>query len=139
MEDADRSMVQLARWRWPAELLRLIAHPVRLTILSSLCDKPQCVKDINRLVPVLQPHLSQHMAALRQAQLVDFYTSGTLRCYYIIRPSLVQGLIALLQADYPKEKRDRLWVLRESQKTKTGKQGGRRAKKNLRAAVNLTT
>ena len=52
-------------WDDRARLLRVMAHPVRLMILRALCERPQCVKDINSLVPIVQPHLSQHMAALR--------------------------------------------------------------------------
>jgi len=114
------SAVQVDQWREPAELLRLISHPVRLMILSSLSESPRCVKDLNSLVPVVQPHFSQHMAALRRAQLVDFCISGSLRCYYIVRPTLVRSLIALLRADHPKRKRDRLWVLRQTQKASGG-------------------
>ena len=138
MEDPDTAAVQVDRWRGPAEWLRLVAHPVRLMILASLCEKPRCVKDLNNLVPIVQPHLSQHMAALRQARLVDFYSSGTLRCYYIIRPSLVQSLVALLRKDHPEQKRERRWVLGQSKGAgqRTRKRGGRPVKKDLSPAVN---
>jgi ArsR family transcriptional regulator len=128
MNKPDKKAIRVEGWREPAELLRLVAHPVRLMVLSLLCEKPQCVKDLNILIPLVQPHLSQHMAALRQAQVVDFYTSGTMRCYYIIRPSLVQNLIALLKGNHPAQKRDRQWVLRQSKRSKhqNGKGGGPR-------------
>jgi ArsR family transcriptional regulator len=125
MNKPDQRAIRVEGWREPAELLRLVAHPVRLMILSLLCEKPQCVKDLNTLVPVVQPHLSQHMAALRQARVVDFCTSGTLRCYYIIRPSLVQNLIALLKGNHPAQKRDRQWVLRQSEKSRHQTGNGR--------------
>jgi ArsR family transcriptional regulator len=132
MNELEREAIRVESWREPAELLRLVAHPARLMILSLLCKKPQCVKDLNILVPIVQPHLSQHMAALRQARLVDFYTSGTLRCYYIIRPSLVQNLIALLKRNHPAQRRDRQRVLRQFKRSKrqTGSGGGPRLQKS---------
>jgi ArsR family transcriptional regulator len=114
MKISTEQTISVDRWRKPAELLRLVAHPVRLMILSLLCEKPQCVKDLNSLVPVVQPHLSQHMAALREAQLIDYYTSGTLRCYYVIKPSLVHHLIALVGKEHLTQNRDRSWVIRKS-------------------------
>jgi hypothetical protein len=54
------------------------------------------------------------MAALREAQLIDYYTSGTLRCYYVIKPSLVHHLIALVGKEHLTQNRDRSWVIRKS-------------------------
>ena len=116
MEAASLSAGEAEQWRKSAEMLRLISHPARLMILSLLCEGPRCVKDLNSLIPIVQPHLSQHIAALRRAQLVDFFSSGTLRCYYVVRPSLVRSLITLLQANHPVEKKDRTLVLRQSRR-----------------------
>ena len=88
-------------WDNRARLLRVMAHPVRLMILGALCKRPQCVKDINLLVPIVQPHLSQHMAALRKAGLIDCHVCGPLRCYYIVRPTLVKKMLRLLSEDHP--------------------------------------
>jgi ArsR family transcriptional regulator len=129
---ATSSKANCATWRAKARLLRVVAHPVRLMILDALACESRCVKDLNSLVPVSQPHLSQHMAALRRAKLVDRYSSGTLRCYYILQPTLVCELIALLGQQHPIEPRDRVEVVREAgrrrrqSKQKTGSASGRR-------------
>ena len=101
-----------AAWDDQARLLRVMAHPVRLIILSALCERPQCVGDLNSLVPIVQAHLSQHMAALRKAGLVDCHICGPLRCYYIIRPRFVKKLLRLLCEDYPPRLRSREAVVR---------------------------
>ncbi|MBN1588618.1 MAG: winged helix-turn-helix transcriptional regulator [Pirellulales bacterium] len=111
MKDTDASSV----WDDPAKLLRVMAHPVRLMILSALCERPQCVRDLNSLVPIVQAHLSQHMAALRKAGLVDCHVCGPLRCYYIIRPTLVKKMLRLLSDDHPPRLRSRDAVVRASQ------------------------
>lgn len=94
-------------------ILRAVGHPVRLQILELLTERSQCVKDLNVLVPVPQPHLSQHMALLRQAELVDCHVNGPLRCYYLLRPAFVRRLLRLLSEDHPPRRRDRDAVLRE--------------------------
>jgi ArsR family transcriptional regulator len=93
-------------WKDRAQLLRALAHPVRLTILELLCERPRCVKEINALVPLTQAHLSQHMATLRKVNLVASHACGTLRCYYILQPTLVTKLIPLLRQQHPVRERD---------------------------------
>ena len=105
-------------WDDRAKLLRAMAHPVRLLILDTLCDGPRCVLDINTLVDISQPHLSQHIAALRKADLVACHTNGPLRCYYVVRPTLVGKLIPLLRQDHPIRERKRETVVREAQKAR---------------------
>jgi ArsR family transcriptional regulator, arsenate/arsenite/antimonite-responsive transcriptional repressor len=83
-------------WKIPAELLRRIAHPVRLALLGELRAGPKCVSDIRDLLGVRQANLSQHLAVLRAAGLVESHESGNLRCYYILRPRLVAGVLRVL-------------------------------------------
>ena len=110
MKDAQTD----APWDARARLLRVMAHPMRLMILNALCKRPQCVKEINSLVPIVQPHLSQHMAALRKAGLVDCHVCGPLRCYYVVRPTLVKKMLRLLSEDHPIRLRNRDSVVRAS-------------------------
>ncbi len=91
---------QLQQWEERAKLLRVMAHPLRLVILQKLCQRPHCVKHLNALVDISQPLLSQHMAALRGAKLVACHVCGPMRCYYILRPSLVKKLIPLLREEH---------------------------------------
>ena len=87
--------------RHSAELLRVLAHPTRLAILGELKDGPKCVSDINELLDISQPNLSQHLAVLRRERIVDFYEKGKQRCYYVARPSMVQTLMLFLTSEYP--------------------------------------
>ena len=93
-------------WIDEARLLSVMAHPVRLAILETLCEQPRCVKHINALVPLAQSRLSQHLSALRKANLVASLACGPLRCYYLLQPTLVKGLIWLLRQEHPIEKHD---------------------------------
>ena len=106
-------------WNDRARLLSVTAHPVRLAILEALCERPCCVKDINALVPLTQAHLSQHMAALRKANLVASHVCGTLRCYYILQPTLIKKLISLLRQEHPIQERDCHSVVQQARRQRT--------------------
>jgi ArsR family transcriptional regulator len=105
-------------WADRAKTLRAMSHPVRLLILDALCDGPRCVLDINTLVDIPQPHLSQHIAALRKADLIACHINGPLRCYYVVRPTLIRKLIPLLRQDHPIRERKREIVVREAQQAR---------------------
>jgi len=45
-------------------------------ILEELVKGVKCVNDIEELLEVRQPNISQHLAMLRHGGLVDFYQKG---------------------------------------------------------------
>ncbi len=94
-------MSDLRQWRDAADRLRLLGHPVRLALLEELAKAPKCVADIQDLLEVRQPNVSQHLAVLRQAKIVDYHEDGNVRCYYLLCPHLVRDLMRLLGRDYP--------------------------------------
>lgn len=104
----------MAFWEERARLMRLMSHPVRLLILETLSKGSRCVKDLNSMVEIEQPNFSQHMAVLRNANLVGCKKSGSLRCYYVLRPSLVRQLIQILSAEHEVQVRSRDSVVREA-------------------------
>jgi len=83
------------------ELLRIIAHPVRVRILEELIKGVKCVSDFEEFLEISQPNVSQHLALLRRYGLVDYYMDGRLRCYYLVDP-IIPDLIQLLKKDYHK-------------------------------------
>jgi ArsR family transcriptional regulator len=88
-----------------AELIKAFAHPTRLLILRELLAGPKCVTDIEDLVPARQANISQHLAVLRFARLVDYAQDGVLRCYYLARPTLVAELLDVVVDYHPLVKR----------------------------------
>jgi ArsR family transcriptional regulator len=79
-----------------AELLKAFSHPTRLAILQELTAGPKCVTDMEEILPARQANISQHLAVLRHAQLVDYAQDGALRCYYLCRPKLVEDMLTLV-------------------------------------------
>jgi ArsR family transcriptional regulator len=91
--------------RAAAELLKAFSHPTRLAILQELSAGPKCVTDMEELLPARQANISQHLAVLRHAKLVDYAQDGALRCYYLCRPQLVRDMLALVGRGDPVVKR----------------------------------
>lgn len=53
-----------------AELLKMLAHPVRLQILDALRQDEECVCHLSALLQKPQPYVSQQLAVLRNAGLI---------------------------------------------------------------------
>jgi len=104
-----------------AETLKALAHPTRLQIVAELLKGTKCVTDIQDILPASQSNISQHLTVLRHASLVDFAQDGSQRCYYVSRPFLVKGVVALLtegEAVLRKSKQD---IDREKQHSGTSR------------------
>lgn len=83
-----------------AELLKVIAHPVRLRILESLVEGVKCVSDFEEFLEISQPNISQHLTLLRNHGVIDYYVDGRLRCYFLVDP-IVPDILELITKDYP--------------------------------------
>jgi ArsR family transcriptional regulator len=102
-------------YEW-ADLLKAFAHPTRLQILDELRKGTRCVTDMEEILPVTQVNISQHLTVLRNARLVDFAQEGALRCYYLSRPKLADGILGLLAADFPVIRKTKEQIDREKAK-----------------------
>lgn len=84
------------------ELLKIIAHPVRVSILDELTKGVKCVSDLEDFLDISQSNISQHLGLLRRYGVIDYYVDGRLRCYFL-RDPVIPDLIELLKKDYVKE------------------------------------
>ena len=84
------------------ELLRMIAHPVRIRILEELTKGVKCVSDFEEFLDISQPNVSQHLSTLRRYGVIDYYVDGRLRCYFLKDP-VVPDIIEVLRRDYKEE------------------------------------
>lgn len=80
-----------------ADILKALAHPTRVQIVAELLEGTRCVSDMQDILPAKQANVSQHLAVLRYARLVDFTQSGSQRCYFLMRPELIKGILSQLQ------------------------------------------
>jgi ArsR family transcriptional regulator len=81
------------------ELLKVIAHPVRIKILEELTKGVKCVSDFEEFLEISQPNISQHLSLLRNHGIIDFYIDGRLRCYFLVDP-IIPDLLEILKKDY---------------------------------------
>lgn len=79
-----------------AELLKALAHPVRLRLLEELAREEECVCHLALLLDKPQPYISQQLAALREAGLVLDRRDGQ-RVFYQIANDGIAELLATLR------------------------------------------
>ena len=82
-----------------AELLKAISNENRLLILCHLGEKEMSVTELNSCVDLSQSSLSQHLARLRQDELVQTRRASQ-TIYYSIADPIVLKVIALLHSEY---------------------------------------
>ncbi|HYH01976.1 MAG TPA: metalloregulator ArsR/SmtB family transcription factor [Bacillota bacterium] len=80
-----------------AELLKTLAHPVRLCIIRGLLDEGECnVNKMQACLDIPQSTLSQHLAKMRSAGVVQGRRQGTEVFYQVINVEAAQVVKALL-------------------------------------------
>ena len=82
-----------------AGLLKMLANEKRLMILCALIDGELSVSDLNAQVPLSQSALSQHLAALREAELVTTRRDSQ-KIYYRLHGDAAVRVIEVLQSIY---------------------------------------
>ncbi len=85
------------RYLREAELLGVLAHPLRLQILDLLRTEEACVCDLQTALRQRQACVSQHLMALRDAGLVTSRKQG-LRVYYQLRDPKILSVLDEVQA-----------------------------------------
>jgi ArsR family transcriptional regulator len=72
--------------------LLILAHPVRIQILTMLARSPGqvCVCDLEAALPVKQPTVSHHLKLLRDAGLIDCERHGLFAYYFVNRTALAE-------------------------------------------------
>jgi DNA-binding transcriptional ArsR family regulator len=90
-----------------AEILKALAHPVRLRIIQLLAKGELCVKSLEQVLGIPQPSVSQHLSRLRYAGLIESERRGHLVCYRLVRGtarSVVEAALGTGQAAKARER-----------------------------------
>ena len=77
------------------QMLKILANKNRLMILCSLQDGEMSVSELNEAVPLAQSALSQHLAALRNAQIVATQRESQTIYYRVVDENVVSILATL--------------------------------------------
>lgn len=87
-------------WRLQADILKALAHPLRLQILEKLRQGEVCVCQFIADLQADQANISQHLAILRRQGLVSSRREGSWVHYRIVHPEVlvildqVKGIIS---------------------------------------------
>ena len=72
-----------------AELFRVMSAPMRLKIISSLCNGEKNVGQLLQEIDTTQPNMSQHLQTLLQAGVLERRRDGVQMYYRIINDRVV--------------------------------------------------
>ncbi|SFL38930.1 ArsR/SmtB family transcription factor [Halanaerobium salsuginis] len=79
-----------------ANILKAIAHPIRLAIVKGLLAEEGCnVSEMQDCLDIPQSTLSQHLARLREADILSSERNGLERNYYVVNKK-AQQIIGVL-------------------------------------------
>ncbi len=74
-----------------AEISKTLAHPLRLAILHNLKSGEKTVNELTQTIGASQSNISQHLAIMRQRQIVKTRKDGTTIYYRVASPKISQA------------------------------------------------
>lgn len=74
-----------------AEISKTLAHPLRIAILHYLRDGEKTVNELTEILGASQSNISQHLAILRQRQIVKTRKAGSAVYYRVSSPKISQA------------------------------------------------
>lgn len=97
MNQKSADVLSLQVFERAAELFGLLSTPVRLRIVSALCQGEKNVSELHGLIEVTQPNVSQHLTMLYRSGVLARRRSGT-QVYYRIADDFSGLLCRAVQA-----------------------------------------
>jgi len=89
---AEGVFADAERTAYIVDVLKAIAHPVRLRLVAILSEGPQTVSGLAELLGLNQAVISQQLRILRMCALVDVTRTGGFAVYRLIQPHLSELL-----------------------------------------------
>ena len=74
-----------------ADILKALAHPVRVLIVEALQKGDQCVRELNKLAKINQSNISRHLATLKKAGVVTDRRVGSMVLYHLQTPCILRA------------------------------------------------
>lgn len=75
-----------------ADILKALAHPLRILLVEALSRGERCVNDLTRLADVDQSTISRHLAQLKKAGIVAERKTGTKVIHRLACPCMLRAL-----------------------------------------------
>lgn len=97
-----------------AEILKALAHPIRVILVEALRQRERCVCELNELVDLDQSTVSRHLAQLKRAGIVGERRQGTKIIHHLECPCMLQAIDCTVGVMEKKAKRHREAMKSES-------------------------
>lgn len=95
--DSQPITLSIARIDRASEMLKAIAHPIRLSILDILESGGRyCVTEIHEALQIEQAVASQHLRILKEKDVIDSEREGK-HCYYFLKQKALGKIINCVQ------------------------------------------
>ena len=88
-------------------LLKALANPDRLLLLCQLSEGEQCVSELENLLGIVQPTLSQQLGVLREESLVSTRREGK-QIFYSIASKEALAVMQVLYAQFCKSTQEKI-------------------------------
>ena len=75
-----------------SEILKALAHPVRVLIVHALAGGDRCVCELNALVDIDQSNISRHLAVLKRVGIIADRRDGMRVFYRLQTPCIRKAL-----------------------------------------------
>ncbi len=86
-----RSGFDMTIYELQAEISKTLAHPIRLAILHTLRDGERTVNNLTEKLGASQSNISQHLALMRKARIVQTRKAGATVYYSLSNPKISQA------------------------------------------------
>ncbi len=87
----SKRRIDLKIYELQAEISKTLAHPIRLAILHTLKDGEKTVNDLTEILGASQSNVSQHLAIMRQRQIVKTRKEGATVYYSLASLKISQA------------------------------------------------
>jgi len=83
--------------RMRADILKALAHPVRVLLVDELSRGDRCVSDLVAIADVDQSNVSRHLAQLKQAGIISERRDGARVMHHLQCPCILNAFACAVQ------------------------------------------
>jgi len=93
-----------------ADILKALAHPIRVLLVDALSKQDRCVNQLNALADVDQSTISRHLAQLKKAGILSERKQGAKVIHHLACPCMLQAFDCALEViNAETHRRNALW------------------------------
>jgi ArsR family transcriptional regulator, virulence genes transcriptional regulator len=87
----EKPKIDMTIYNLQSEISKTLAHPIRLAILHTLRTGEKSVNELTDILGISQSNLSQHLALMRQKDILKTRKQGTCIFYSVTNPKINQA------------------------------------------------